>query len=256
MQTEYSVDRLSLAGQTYLLGIICYSISIGIGYLSCRMCRIGSNVKGVWIYSIVFPNQIFMGWPVMEAVYGKEILFYAAFANMANASFAYTFGIWLMRMTGSDKEKKTSLFKELLTPVNLAILAGLFLFFLQLKVPAPINSAIKGLADLTTPMAMIFTGTVLAMNPLLEIVSDTRVYLIALFRNLLIPSLVFVLLCSLPIPDLVFGTILLAHTMPVAGFAAVYAGAYGNDVRLASKFISISSLFSLVTIPVFVMLLR
>ena len=41
----------------------------------------------------------------------------------------------------------------------------------------------------------------------------------------------------------------------VAGFCAISAGEYGNDVVLASKFIFITTLLCIITIPIFVMLL-
>ena len=42
----------------------------------------------------------------------------------------------------------------------------------------------------------------------------------------------------------------------VAGFCAIFAGEYGNDVVLASKFIFITTLLCIITIPIFVMLLE
>ena len=254
-QTDYSPELLAAAGMTYALSIVFYAGSIIIGYLSRRICRIDDAAKGVWVYSVVFPNQAFMGWPVIAAVLGEGGLFYATFANMAFASFAYTYGIWLMKSTGSAQDTQHSIKKDLLTPINFAIITGLVLFFLQLRIPAPINNAIKGVADLTTPLAMMFVGTILARSPLKEMLSDYRVYLVSLIRLIIIPALVLFALAPLELSDYVRGAIVISHAMPVAGFAAIYAGAYGNDVELASKFVSLSSLLSVVSIPIFVLFL-
>lgn len=254
-QTDYTSDRLLQAGQTYFFSVLAYAASIAAGYLSFRLFRIDEKAKGVWVYSVVFPNQAFMGWPVIAAVFGDDALFYATFANMAFASFAYTYGVWLMRSTGTMKDKPHSFREDFLTPINIAILAGLLLFFTQLRIPVPVNNAVRGIADLTTPLAMIFVGTILAGSPLRTILADRRVYLVSVLRLVFIPGIALLLLRPLGLQEFVLGATVLSLAMPVAGFAAIYAGAYGNDVELASKFVSVSSLLSVFTIPIFALLL-
>lgn len=281
-QTDYSTQLLAAAGKTYLFSIIAYAVSILIGYLTARLFHIEKKAKGVWVYSATFPNQAFMGWPVMAATLGSESLFFATFANLAFATYAYTYGVWLMKTTAIPEEssrasadsikesspaagrgtagrpglmQKYPFLKDLLTTINGAILIGLFLFFTQLRIPAAVNNAITGMADLTTPLAMIFVGTILARNPLLAVLKDRRVYLMSLLRLIVILGLVLTALRPLGLMPLSFGAIVLSHAMPVAGFAAIYAGAYGNDVEFASSLVSVSSLLSVITIPVFVLLL-
>lgn len=288
-QTEYSTELLAAAGKTYFYSIIAYAVSILIGYLTARLFAIEKKAKGVWVYSATFPNQAFMGWPVMAATLGQESLFFATFANLAFATFAYTYGVWLMKTTAiSESDESTDsgstssaaaapaptsktdslsgagrpgliqrypFLKDFLTTINGAILIGLFLFFTQLRIPSAINNAIVGMADLTTPLAMIFVGTILARNPLLSVLKDRRVYLMSLLRLIVIPGLVLIALRPLSLMPLSYGAIVLSHAMPVAGFAAIYAGAYGNDVEFASSLVSVSSLLSVITIPFFVLLL-
>ena len=50
-----------------------------------------------------------MGWAVMDAVFGGESIFYATFANLAFSTYAYTYGVWLMRSTGTEAGKKHSM---------------------------------------------------------------------------------------------------------------------------------------------------
>ena len=256
-QTDYSSDLLAAAGKTYLFSVIAYAASILIGYATARLFAIGKKARGVWVYSAVFPHQAFMGWPVMTAVLGSDSLFFATFANMAFASFAYTYGVWLMKTTGTPDESSQDrpFWKEMLTPINAAILIGLILFITGLRIPAPVQSAVKGMADLTTPLAMIFVGTILARTPLRQVLADRRVYLMSLLRLILIPGLILLALRPLSLPPLAFGAVVLSHAMPVAGFAAIYAGAYGNDVEFASSLVSVSSLLSVITIPLFVLML-
>ncbi|MFR4971519.1 MAG: hypothetical protein ACLTDC_13750 [Lachnospiraceae bacterium] len=56
---------------------------------------------------MTFTNHAFMGWAVMDAVFGGESIFYATFANLAFSTYAYTYGVWLMRSTGNGSRKET-----------------------------------------------------------------------------------------------------------------------------------------------------
>ena len=200
-----------------------------------------------------------MGWPVMAAVFGGDAVFYATFANMAFSVYAYTFGVWLMQTTGRRADygvKNRHVIRDnLLTPINAGILIGLILFFTQLTLPSSIGTAVDAIGGMTTPLAMMYVGTILARSPLQEVLSDRRVYLCSLARLIIIPMLVFI--CARPfITDpLIYGVLVIGHAMPVAGYCVIYAGAYNNDTVLASKLISVTTLLSVITIPVIAMLL-
>lgn len=258
-QTSYTPDKLIRAGMVFGVSLIIFGASILIGYLTYYLFHIEKSAKGIWIYAVTFPNHAFMGWPVMSAVFGGEAVFYATFANMAFSVYAYTFGVWLMQTTGnraSSTDKNQHVIRDnLFTPINAGILIGLILFFTQYQIPSPIDTAIDSIGGMTTPLAMIYVGTILAKSPLKDVIRDRRVYLCSLVRLIIIPLLV--LICARPfITDtLIYGVLVIGHAMPVAGYCAIYAGAYDNDTLLASKMISVSTLLSVISIPLISLLL-
>ena len=258
-QTPYTTEKLAKAGMVFAVSLVIFGLSILIGYLTYYLFHIEKEAKGVWIYAVTFPNHAFMGWPVMAAVFGGDAVFYATFANMAFSVYAYTFGVWLMQTTGRRADygaKNRHVIRDnLLTPINAGILIGLILFFTQLTLPSSIGTAVDAIGGMTTPLAMMYVGTILAKSPLQEVLSDRRVYLCSLARLIIIPILVFI--CAKPfITDpLIYGVIVIGHAMPVAGYCAIYAGAYDNDTVLASKLISVTTLLSVITIPVIAILL-
>ncbi len=256
LETEYTTERLIQAGQVYGISLIIFGVSIVLGYVSARIFRITPEAKSVWIYSVAFPNHGFMGWPVMAAVFGEEAIFFATFANLAFNTYAYTYGIWIMEKTGTAAtgEVKHSLRERVLTPVNIAIVIGLILFINQWRLPGPIDQAVAGFSNLTTPLAMFYVGTILTQNSIGEVLRDKRVYACALMRLIVIPLLVFAAARPFVHDPLVYGVLVIGHAMPVAGFCAIFAGEYGNDVVLASKFIFITTLLCIVTIPIFAMI--
>ena len=257
-ETEYTAERLIQAGQIYVLSMIFLGVSIVLGYLSARIFRISPEAKSVWIYAVAFPNHAFMGWPVMSAVFGSDAIFYAAFASLAFSTYAYTFGIWLMQRNGKNNEEKKhhSMKEYIITPVNIAIVIGLVLFITQWSLPAPVDNAVRGLSDLTTPLAMFYVGTILTKSSVRDVLGDWRSYICALMRLVIIPVLVMIFARPLTSDPIVYGVLVIGHAMPVAGFCAIFAGEYDNDVVLASKFIFITTLMCIVTIPVFALFCR
>ena len=215
--------------------LIIFGASILIGYLTAWILRISEESKSVWIYSVTFTNHAFMGWAVMDAVFGGESIFYATFANLAFSTYAYTYGVWLMRSTGTEAGKKHSMKEYILTPVNAAIVVGLIMFIFQLRFPAPVDNAVQGMSSLTTPMAMLYVGTILTKSSIKDVFSDWRTYACSFVRLVLIPLLVLMIARPLIHDPMIYGVLVIGHAMPVAGFCAIFAGEYGNDVVLASK---------------------
>lgn len=255
-QVEYTAEKLRLGGIAFLASMVIIGAGIGIGYLSARLLRIPYRDTAVWVYATAFPNHVFMGWPVMAAIFGQEAIFYAAFANLAFSAYAYTFGIWIYQKYGEKGEKKQSLRQVLLTPINVALVIALILFVTGLRLPDAVEGAVDGFGSVTTPLAMFYVGTILAANRLREVFADRKVYRMAFLRLLLVPFLVMLLVRPFVSEPVSYGTLVIGNAMPVAAYCAIYAGAYRNNVQLASRFVSVTSILSMVTIPLFAVLIQ
>ncbi len=254
-QTSYTPELLKRGAMIYGVSLIMYVLSIIIGVLSGKLFKISKSSLGVWLFAVVFPNHCFMGWPVMSAVFGEEALFYAAFANLAFSTFAYTYGVYIISKYGDKKEQKMSIKSMLITPINVSILIGIIMFVTNIKLPSSIANAVSGLGNITTPLAMIYCGMLLAGNKISVVFTDWRVYVVSALRLIAIPFLVYIF-ASIFINDyMVFAVLVIGHSMPVAGFCALFAGQYGGDAVLASKFIFVSTLLCIITIPLFTLII-
>jgi len=253
-QTQYSPELLKQGALIYVASLVIYAISIAIGVISAKAFKIDFASTGVWIFAVMFPNHCFMGWPVMSAIFGKEALFYAAFANLGFSTFAYTYGVYIISKHANHKGSY-SLKDMLVTPVNISILIGIILFAKGISLPLSIGGAVSGLGNTTTPLAMIYCGMLLSTSSVRDVFGDKRVYAVSVLRLILIPMLVY-FTAGIFIKDrLVYSVLVIGHSMPVAGFCALFAGEYGGDAVLASKFIFISTMLCIITIPLFAMLL-
>ena len=127
-------------------------------------------------------------------------------------------------------------------PVNYALLGGLILALMNVHPPQPITDTLTGLANLTTPMAMIYIGATLTKNNIKDILGDWHVYVTSIMRLVAIPLAVY-FVGRIFIKDTMFlNTIVVGAAIPTASFCALFAKEYGGDDILASKYIFISTL--------------
>ena len=253
-QTSYTPELLKRGAIIYGVSLIIYGASIVIGMASGKLLKIDKSAMGVWIFAVMFPNHCFMGWPVMSAVFGEDALFYAAFANLGFSTFAYTYGVYIISKYGENKNNKMSVKNMIVTPINVSILIGILMFVTHIALPSSVGSAVSGLGNLTTPLAMIYCGMLLTKNKFSEVFGDWRVYAVSVLRLIVIPLLVFAVAKIFIKDHMILAVLVVGHSMPVAGFCALFAGQYGGDAVLASKFIFVSTLLCIVSIPFISML--
>ena len=264
MQT-FSFERMKNSAVMLLLAGIFYIISISISLLFCFIFKAPKNDKGVIQFMLIFSNAAFMGYPVLDAIFGlqSDVRFGAVFFNLPFNLLAFTLGVWLLTRDIKDKpqlSKKTLL----LNPGTLSVFIGLIFFLISPFVPGflsdfiydgPIHNGLLLLGNTTTPLSMIVIGAVLADISIKYALTYWRIYLISVFRLLVIPIVLFGVLSLLGISGLTIGIPVVISGMPVAVFSVILAKEYGGNVELASIGVFFTTLLSFVTIPIISMIL-
>ncbi|GFI62309.1 hypothetical protein IMSAG049_01491 [Clostridiales bacterium] len=251
--TSFDRNMISQGLAMLIISFGLYIISTPIGYLTAKLMRLRRNQIGVTAFAITFPNYTFIGIPVLTSILGESVLMNASFGNLACSISVYTIGMLTISKFGTETGGKSGIKmmadRMIRMPVNYALLGGLLLALLNVQPPKPITDTLTGLANLTTPMAMIYIGATLTKIDPKEILGDWRVYVTAGMRLLVMPLFVY-FVGRLFINDAMFlNTIVIGAAIPTASFCALFAREYGGDDVLASKYIFISTLLCLVTIP-------
>ena len=182
---------------------------------------------------------------------GQGAVFYVAcfiaFLNIGQ----WTYGVSIL--TGQSILSGFSPKKLIKAPFMIAILIGLFLFFSRIPLPGVITSCLSSVASLNTPLAMFTVGIYLAQTDIPGMFRRKANYAVSAVRLLIVP-LVSVLLLAL-LPESMHSmkmALLLAVACPVGSNVAVYAQLYDRDYPYAVETVVISTLFSLLTIPLVV----
>lgn len=232
---------LALIGGVYFIAAIAFALVFP------RLIRARAEERGIFSFLIIFANTGFMGYPVVNAIWGEQAVFLAAIYNLLFSLLLFTVGVLIM--SGSGLGWRGISPRVLLSPGIVSVGVGLVLFFLSIDLPEVIGGPITMLGDLTTPLSMIVIGALLARLEVRAIFGNLRVYLYAGVRLLILPLATLVILRPFVDDPLVLGVLVIMAAMPGATNAALFAEEYGVNPELASQSVFITTLFCIATIP-------
>ncbi|NLO81645.1 MAG: AEC family transporter [Clostridiales bacterium] len=247
---DFSKEMLRNAGLIFLLSLGIHLFSIGVSLL--MYSRYPHRTRSVLRYVTVFSNCGYMGFPVLQSIFGNIGIFYGSMYVVPFSILTLSYGI--MVFTGkSDKEA----IKKILThPIIISVGVGMILFLLQLKLPAPLYNAAYMVGSMTSPLSMLIVGALLANMPLKEMFKGFPVYFGSIMRLIVMPALVFMVLKLFTLPEDIMRMSVILTAMPAAVNTAIFAEKYGGNAEMASRAVGISTILSVVTIPLFMLMLR
>ena len=205
----------------------------------------------------VFPNVAFMGIPVITGIYGTGCMIYIVFYVLGYNLLLYTYGIGLAKKAAEDAGSRNGsgsggAWKRMLNPGVICAVAAIFVFVLRLSVPAPV---LLRILLRWQAVSMMLIGMSIAQADFKTIFANVRVYLYTGMKMLLLPAVMILLLKPLPADSVVFGVFALQLAMPVGSIVTLIAKENGADEICCTNGIVLSTLASLVTIPLVCMLL-
>lgn len=242
-QQDYQEELVHGLLWAVLLAFITHIAGILISTLLIRK-REGDDWKIERVAS-VYSNCGFMSTPLVFALFGTEGVFYLTAYMLVFNLLLWTHGCYTFR-----KEK---IYKNILSAfrsvVVLAVLLGLVLFFLRIKLPGVIYDALDFIGSMNTPLAMLVAGGFIAQTNLRKVVAKPRIYYVSAIRLLIIPLLLIPVFKLMPVSDTVASTMLIASSAPCATAVMMFAVRYRSDELYASEFFGVSTLLSVATMP-------
>lgn len=231
-------------------GILMYIGFIILGKIINRIFPFPKKDWPVYECMVVFANTGFMGYPVLLDVFGQEAVFYASLIHMAFNFFVYTYAIMCLTK-GDDSEFKLN-FKQLLTPGIILIFVGIFIYLFDIQVPSVLMDTINSVGSLTAPLSMMMIGSSLAVYPIKDSFTDWRSYVFAFVRLMIVPF-VTMIMCRLLHIDAYYANItIITNAMPVGSMVLMLATQYNANVKIVTRNIIVSTLLSVITIPIVV----
>lgn len=232
---------------------LCFCLSV----LLSRLIKVPHPRKGIFQVGFTASNTIFIGVPVNLALFGENALPYVLLYYFANTTFFWTVGNYVLAADGGHKEKIFSpgSVKQIASPPMLGFLFGLTLLILNVKLPFFIADSMRYLGGLTTPLIILFLG-VMVQGIRLRSVHPDRELLVLLLGRFVISPLTIILLCLLfPLPDLMRKVFVIQASLPTVTSLSLFASYYKSDPDFATIAVGASTLLSIITIPLFMVLM-
>lgn len=255
MQLEYTSERLFTAFRIMIIVILAYLGMIILSNFTSKRYKVTDGQRDVIKIASLLSNTSFMGFPIVLSVLGNEALFFAVLGvGLIFEIVSWTYGIYTISRTTEFDFSKNIVKNILLSPGILSIAVGLILFIFSIKIPEPINATMGLLSQATSPLAMLVVGILLSRSNVKECLTTPKLYLVSITKLLVFPMLIFLVLKVLGFTgmELIIPVIMLS--MPTAAYVAIFSANVGNDTNLASQLVFISSLLSIITIPLMVLL--
>lgn len=242
----YNAEEFLNLMQGLGLSAVSILIALGVGYLFIR----GEDEdRRIERFSVMLSNGGFMGIPLITAVLGRESVIYASSYIVCFTVFQWCVGPVMLK----GREPVLPLIKKILiNPGVLSVAAGLIIFRFSIPIPRPVSSALEYAAGLNTPIPMILVGTAMARSRLLDTFKNPRVYLVSALSLIVAPLLMLPVYLLLRPDTTVMLAILLASSCPIGAATAIFPVMYGYDSKYASRLITVSTLLSVITIPLMV----
>jgi len=202
-------------------------------------------------YATVCSNAGFLGIPIIGGLYGPMGTLLTSVVLIPQRVVMWSAGLSLFTTTDSR-----SILKKLAThPCIAAVFIG---FALMLSgnptLPQPLQKALSGASSCNTCISMLVIGSILAGAEHINL-KDGMMWWYTFARLVLIPLAVFIILLPMPIDPMICGVMVLASGMPAGTTTAILAAKYDGDAPFASCLIFLTTLFSLVTLPLLCLLL-
>lgn len=241
-------------GQKIFLSFIYSVVAFIIAGIISKLTLI--KVKGeknkILHFANVFSNCGFIGFPIINSIYGAEGVIYTSIFNMVFSIVLWTYGVMLF----SDSFSKKDIKQVLLNPGVVAVYIGIPMILFNIQLPKAIFDATKIVGDITAPLSMLIVGNILSKVKIKAIFNSWTIYYGAFIKMILIPLGMYLFSILIKDKSTAINTIILLEAMPAAAMTSIFAADFNKDKEYAAIIIFITTLISIITIPVISMLLN
>lgn len=227
------------------IAFACYVIFFAAALIVPAVFRVPEHHVGAFRFMLMFANVGFIGFPLTISLFGREALFYTVLFNLPFNLLSYTLGV--VFIAGGEKGAVSP--RLLLSPCVVTSLLSVVIALFRLSAPPLITDTLSLIGDITAPAALLIVGSSLAELPLRHVLGSPRVYIMAAFRLLVLPIVLFLLLHKVVTDVTVLRIAVILGAMPVAASCTMLCLEYGGDQEFAAQGTFLTTLLSVITIP-------
>ena len=227
-----------------------YGMALLLAMLLPRLIGGTKAQQSVWRFALSFPNVGFIGIPVVTAFFGPEAVIYAVIFMLPFNVLSYALGP--VMLSGGFRNFS---FRKLFTPAVVASVAALVMTLFRLRPPIQVGECLNIVGDITAPLSLMVIGSILAGLPIGRVFASPRLWALTALRLIVLPVLLRLLLQPLGMEELALSVAIVEMAMPVAANGSMLCMEYGGDMDTMAQATFLTTLLSMVTVPLMVTVL-
>jgi predicted permease len=241
-----------------IVPVISMLTSFVIGFFISNILGLAPNKKGTFRSVFFCSSSVFVGVPINLALFGEISLPYVLVYFLANASMFWTIGNYSISLSGRKPPAKLlslATLTRVFSPPFMGFILAVVLILLSIQLPDFIMNTCKYLGGMTTPLSMLFIGIAMFSVNLRKITLSKDIITVLIGRFVVSPLAVLVIASFFPIPELMKKVFVIQAALPGMSQTTVLAKLYEADTEYAALLVSITTLFAVLAIPVYMVIL-
>jgi len=251
--SNQELTKESMNGTMFVVAFafIYYIGAIAIMYLLSRKMNVKQSCRNLMITMGVFANTGFIGFPLVEEIFGTSSIIYAVIYNLFYNIFFYTYGMYLL--CGKGKAKVTDILKK---PVTIASFLAIILFLGQISLPYAVQSTFSSIGAMTVPLSMFVIGCSIAEIKWSEVLCNAYSYIVSIMRLVIFPLIAYGILKGLHISGTVAGICILITGLPSGSLNVIVAKQEDCEPEFAARAVVQSMIFMVISLPLLFWLIK
>lgn len=255
--TNFTKENFSQSLIGLLVPIVTIFINYLLSFIFIKLLKIDKNKSGAFSVMFSLSNTIFLGIPICTSLFGENVIAYVLLYYIINTLTFWTIGVYGIKKDGGFINNffinKNSL-KNIFSPPLLAFIFSIFCIMLNIKLPKAILDSCKYIGNLTTPLSTLFMGITLNELKVKDLKLNLSTVVILIGRFIISPLVMIFILQFVDLPLLMKKVFIIESALPVMTQAAIVSKNYNGDYKYATAISTLSTAFSLIFIPIYMIL--
>lgn len=244
-----TIEEFLISGRFAIGVVLCYTLLILVGIMMSKLCKLQGKTANIFIALATFGNMGFMGIPLIQAIFKEPVAQVCiSVYTIVDMAFLWTFGVYLCSRH-QKKSNSLSAVKNMINPTTIALLVAFIIMIFKIPVPGLLMNTILGIGGTSKYLTLMYLGGALAYVSVSKIPKKPSIFMLVIVKMLIIPVIVYLLL-GFFLPQIPKTILTIIVGLPAMTTIAMVATAYGSDDEYATEVIFVTTLFSLVTIPI------
>lgn len=239
--------------KTFYLSIGAYAVMAVVSYI--LLIPVKKDKKTVLHFANVFVNTGYVGFPVLNSIFGSEGVIYGSIFNIFFVIFVWTYGIMLYKGKLEKGYLKNEIINLLLNPSIIAVAVGIIIMIFDIEIKGALLSSIKSIGNITGPLSMFIIGVILSNVKLKQHLKDWTVYYGIIIKLLIIPIIIYLISLLLKDSSKAAYSVIIMTAMPASAMTSILAESFNKEKEFAAIIVSTTTLISLITVPILIKLI-